>query len=172
MKIIPRHFVLPILLCAVTLLLSSCIFEKPIYPAGGKLPPSDWMGMWVEKTSDNKPQVAALIPLDAHHALLHYPANKNGLYFDAQAVRCRDRHLLQLKLLASESGAKIPANNSDRYTLLWVEPQSGGVLSVRALDGTAIKNQKLTPKSLRKFLASPDSDWNKIFGSSMTFGRP
>lgn len=166
-RILPPGTILVAL--ASILLLPSCVFEKPVFGGGSKTNPA-WTGLWTTKDDDGKTIPAALVPLGGGHSLLHYPANADGWYFDAQSVRCRNRELLQLRILAGPD-AKIPAADAANFTLLWIEPQPGGLLSVRALGGENIKQAGLDPRSLRKFLAAPDSDWNKVFGDPLVFAK-
>lgn len=127
-------------------------------------------GLWQTRTQDGKRQTAAFVPVSGKRSLVHYPANADGWYFEAESLTLRGRKLLQLKILAAPEG-KIPAKDGDNYTLLWIEQREDGSLSVRALDGSAVVRKGLYPSLLRKHLAAPGSDWGKVFGAPMVFSK-
>lgn len=153
-----------------TLALSSCIYEKPVFTRGFIRPDPAWNGLWQTRAQEGKRQMAAFLPLDGKRSLLHYPATPEGWYFEATSLDLRGRHLMQLKILAGP-GVKVPASDADNYTVLWIDPRADGSLGVRALDGGAIVRKGLYPQMLRKHLAAPESDWNKIFGAPMVFTK-
>lgn len=158
-----------VLLCGAALLLSSCVFDKPVFTWGLHAPPAAWAGAW--KTSGKDAQeTAVFFPLQGSRWLLHYPADGDGFYFEAQAVTCRGQQLLQLKLLADDKG-KVPGKGSDIYTLAWIETRADGSLSVRSLNGSSVYQAGMKPSALAKLLASPGTDWSPLFGEATVFRK-
>lgn len=165
-----RKFTSAILLCAAALALASCVFEKPVFIFGLHAPPAAWAGMWKTLTKDGEQETAVFFPLQGSRWILHYPANDDGFYFEAQAVKCRSQQLLQLRLLADDKG-KVPDKGSDIYTLAWIEPRADGSLSVRCLNGSPIYQAGMKPSALAKLLSAPGTDWNPLFGEATTFRK-
>lgn len=170
MNTVPHRGVLAVVLLFAAVLLSSCVYEKPVFTRGFTRPDPALAGLWQTRTQDGKRQTAAFVPISGKRSLLHYSANADGWYFEAESLTLRDRKLVQLKILAAPKG-KVPSADDDNYTLLWIEQRADGSLSVRALDGGAVVRKGLYPSLLRKYLASPGSDWGKVFGAPMVFTK-
>ncbi|MBU3666315.1 MAG: hypothetical protein FGM15_10645 [Chthoniobacterales bacterium] len=164
-QIIPR-----IVLGLSCLALSACVFEAPVFKGGWQKFDANLAGVWTTTSGDEKPENAIVVRDGPDRAIINYPAGEKGWYFGARTVRLRDRLLMQLEILAQPDG-KQPGSKAETFTLIWLETQPDGAMQVRALDSSAISKQKLTGQDLRKLLADPDFDWNKVFGSPTVFRK-
>ena len=151
------------------LALSSCVFETPVFKRGWQKFDPSLIGVWTT-TGGEKPENAVVIRDGPDRAIINYPAGEKGWYFAARTVRLRDKQLMQLEILAQPDSKK-PDGNAVNFTLLWLEPQPGSTMQVRALDGNAIAKAKITPGALGKLLADPGFDWNPVFGSPTVFRK-
>src|SRR3982750_2665811 len=104
--------------------LSSCLFKDPVFAQGFTKADAALGGIWASEGENGDPrkiEFAVCAPLDDERLLIHYPsAEKAGFYFEARALKIRDRSLLQLRVLASFNDG-LPKPDAERYTLLWLE---------------------------------------------------
>ncbi len=162
-----------LLFCVVIpLLLASCLFKDPVFTEGFIKTDDSIVGVWVmeEEMADmEKADLAACFKVDDSHYILHYPAQKkDGMYFDAQPLKVRDRELLQVRALGSLKDRPVRAGDKEVFTLIWIEKLAAGKLNVRPLNG---KLEKKAPAELRKMIEDPGSDWNELFVEAKVFKR-
>lgn len=156
------------------LLLTSCVFEKPVFTTGFSKVDASLGGVWVTSEKDQDPrkqQFAVFAPLDEERWLLQYPAGAvdDGMAFEARAIQVGGRVVLQLRAIASFAEG-LPKPDAKIFTLLWVEKQKApDMLQVRALDGDISNTQ--TPEALRALLEEPSAKWESFFGEPMLFRR-
>lgn len=154
--------------------LCSCVFKEPIFSQGFiKVDPA-LGGVWASDGENGDPrkiEFAVCAPLDDERLVINHPAGEKGggLYYEARALKIRDRNLLQLRVLATFSDG-LPKADAERYTLVWLEKDGGdNAIRVRALGGDGVKDK--TPAAVRNFLEDPAADWSKVFGEPAVFRK-
>ncbi len=151
--------------------LASCHFDDAVFTEDLAKVDGSLSGIWIthEKAHDPRTaQFALCVPIDGDRCLLHHPARgSDSFYYEARPVNCRDRTLLQLRVLSTfKGGAPDPA--SKRFTLLWVERKAGDRLVVRAIDGKGSLSG-ISPAEARKALTDPTSDWEAFFDDGQEY---
>jgi hypothetical protein len=169
MKTPARCFLLAVLACS----LSACLFKQPVYTTGFLKIDPGLAGVWVAEGKDQDPrkmEFAVCAPLEDERCILHSPAaDKDGIYYEARMLKIRDRHLLQLRVLATFKDGLLKPDD-DPYTLLWLEGDlKGPAIRVLALDGNRTKGKG--PADVKRLLESPSEDWNSVFGDATVYRR-
>ena len=156
----------------LTLLLSSCLYTKPVFTEDFTQIEESLTGVWVteEKGDPRTIQYAVCVPIDDDRYLLHHPArSQDSFYYEARTVKRRDRTLLQLRVLSTFKGGP-PKPESKKFTLLWIQPQADGSLLMRPADGKSSLS-RMTAAEARKILEDPSSDWDTLFGQADAYRR-
>ena len=172
MKILARFLLVALFACSFT----ACLFKEPVFTENFAKADASLGGVWATDGSDGgeadprKIEFAVCAPLDDGRYILHHPSGeKGGLYYEARPLLIRERTVLQLRVLASFSDG-LPNADADRYTLLWIEKEAGGMkLRVRSLGGDGVKGK--SPAEIRKALETQSTDWGKLFGEAAVFRR-
>ena len=160
------------IIVGLTSLLSSCLFKEPAFTENFAKTGDTLTGVWIteENGDPRKSQYAVCVPIDESRYLLHHPArSEDSFYYEARPVKRRDRTLLQLRVLSTFKDG-VPKPGSEIFTLLWIQTQEDGRLSVRAAGGDGGLSG-LPPGEARKALEDPSSDWDKLFDEAREYRR-
>lgn len=169
-----KHLRLTALLFAglLPVILGSCLFKEPVFTSGFGGTDASLIGVWgAEDELDDmeKAELAALLKIDDAKYLLHYPAReKDGIYYPAQPLTLRGRLILQIQALGTLKQPLIKPGAGEVYTLVWIEKQGDGRLSIRPLNG---KMEKVGPEATRKKLEDAATDWSELFVEPKVFKR-
>ena len=158
---------------ALPILLTSCLFKDPVFTSGFVKTDDSITGVWVaedEAGDMEKADLAACFKVDDSKYVLHYPARaKDGIYYATQPLKVRDRDLLQVQALGTLKGRPVkPGQDSEAYTLIWIEKADGGKFVVRPLNG---KMEKKGPTEVKRLLEDPGTNWDELFADAKVFKR-
>ena len=156
----------------VVLLLNACHFESAVFTDNLAKTDGSLAGIWIAQDAGDPrtAQYAVFAPIDGDRYLLHHPArSSDSFYYEARSVKCRDRMLMQLRVLATFNGGP-PRPEFKRFTLLWLERKGDDRLFVRPIDGDG-GLAGMTPADARKALEDPDTDWESFFDKGQEYRR-
>lgn len=164
---------LPVLLAGAALL-SSCLFDVPVFEKAFEKPDPSLAGVWVTfdaRKDPRKTEFAVVAPM-GDGLMIHHPAgpvaSDGGIYYEAKQLTIGGRMLLQLRLVATfKEGPAPPADKN--WTLLWLERKDNEAMMVRALKGGEGVNADAA--SVRRALEGGATGWESRFGEPQQFER-
>ncbi|MEN3941132.1 hypothetical protein WJU23_07555 [Prosthecobacter sp. SYSU 5D2] len=159
-------------LLTLSLGLSSCLFTEPVFTGGFVQSDLSAAGVWMteDETGDARGrEFAVLAPVGQDAFTLNYPVGSKGSsYFEVRPLKVGDKDIWQVRLSATfEDG--VPKSDTPVYTLLLVEKEGDGKLSIRPLKSEG--DHTASAAATQKALSEKSPDWDKLFGEAKTFIR-
>ncbi len=153
--------ILAAIMVVTVLLLAGCEYEVPLTKEHVIPVESSVLGLWeyIPEEGEGPSDVERMMILEFSdtEALIHYPVDKEGIYFRAYAIKVGGVSCVQIEAIGTIEGP-IPQEEKKRYAVMSYE-LADGILEINILNNELVDGKLKSSEALRKvFLEHQDDE--------------